>query len=315
MNGVCRLELLRHHNELRLREEQRLRGRWNRGLREWTGCDGALRPGIAEENRTRGRRLRVGHSGSKGRVLLVALAGEEGGVIKHESAASANDSFAIPVGIKRDSDVGRELPPGVIRELPGDARVAVVKGTCGRVRINRAGFIGNEVGLAEHYAAIEVIVRHDIGPVAQTADQGQTRRGVKRVLNIEAGDRPAQCVLLLFALLERARRAECSHQKIEILVADGVTTLGAAAAVLAVECENTVALVGVPDIELVLYPFAAERNLVFALDPGDVVIDGAGIVVEVRNRVRSAADGEFAFGHLQSVGNRLIDIRRRVRQR
>jgi len=46
----------------------------------------------------------------------------------------------------------------------------------------------------------------------------------------------------------------------------------------------------------------------FALYPRHVVVDRRGIVVEVRNRVGSTADGEFAFGHLQSVGDGLIDI-------
>src|ERR1700728_3389706 len=112
------------------------------------------------------------------------------------------------------------------------------------------------------------------------------------VLHVEARNRPAQRVLLLFALLEWRRRSERSHQEIEILIADGVAALGAASAVLAIECEDAVALVRIPDVELVLHPLAAERDLMPALDPRHVVANGGGIVVEMRNRVGPAAYSE-----------------------
>jgi hypothetical protein len=84
--------------------------------------------------------------------------------------------------------------------------------------------------------------------------------------------------------------------------------LGAVAAVLAVECEDAVALVRITDVELVLHPFAAERNLVFTLYPRHIVADRPGVVVEVGNGIGSAADRELAFGHLQSVRDGLVDI-------
>ena len=51
-------------------------------------------------------------------------------------------------------------------------------------------------------------MRHDVRPVAHAANQRQLGRGVIGVLHVEAGNRPAQCVLLLLALLERARRSQ-----------------------------------------------------------------------------------------------------------
>ena len=52
------------------------------------------------------------------------------------------------------------------------------------------------------HAAVEVIRGHDIRSPAQAANQRQPLGGVVGVLHVEAGNRPAQRVLLLLALLE-----------------------------------------------------------------------------------------------------------------
>src|SRR6202012_107083 len=46
----------------------------------------------------------------------------------------------------------------------------------------------------------------------------------------------------------------------------------------------------------------------FAVNHGDVVVEGDGVVIEVRDGVGAAADGELTFGHLQTVGLGLVEI-------
>ena len=251
--------------------------------------------------------MHVGHGRGEGRVLLVALAGEEVGVVEHQRAARANHCLAVADGIERYADVGRELPEEFLVNCRANALVAVVESAGGGVGIDGAGRVGEEVGHVEYNAAIEVVVRRNLRAPAQAADERQAGAGVEGVLNVEAGNRPAQRVLLLLALLEWSRRSQRSHQEVEVLVADGAAALGSAAAVFAVEGEDAVAFVHVADVELVLHPFAAERDLVLAAHPGHVVVDGPGIVVEVGHRVGAAADGELAFGHLQAVGLDLVE--------
>ena len=123
------------------------------------------------------------------------------------------------------------------------------------------------------------------------------------ILEIKAGDRSAQGVLLLLALLEGAERPP---QKVEVLVADRGSSIRPAAAVFAVEGKGAVGLIGVADVEFVLNPLAAEGELMFPVNPGHVVLDGQGIVVEMGDRIGSSADGEFAFGDLQPIGDCLV---------
>ncbi len=126
------------------------------------------------------------------------------------------------------------------------------------------------------------------------------------VLNVEAGDRPAQRVLLLFALLEGVLG---SHEEVEVGVSTGGSSVRSVRAVDAIEGEDAVGLVCVGDIELVLDPLSTEDDLVLAAQHGHVVVEGEGVVVEMGDRVGAAADGEFVGGgQLQAVGLALIEI-------
>ena len=110
--------------------------------------------------------------------------------------------------------------------------------------------------------------------------------------------------MLLFALLEGAHG---SLKKVKALVSYDASTVRSAAAVFAVEGEDAVRFVGIADVELVLNPLPTKGKLVFAVHPGDVIVNGKGVVVEMGNRICSAADIEFAFCHLQSVLHGLIE--------
>lgn len=112
----------------------------------------------------------------------------------------------------------------------------------------------------------------------------------------------SQRILLLLALLEGAQG---SLQEVQGLVTHLASAVRPVAAVCAAEGEDTIALVGIADVELVLHPLSAEDDLVLAAHHGHVVVKGQGIVVEVGDGVGAAADGEFAFGHLQAVGHHL----------
>ena len=126
-----------------------------------------------------------------------------------------------------------------------------------------------------------------------------------RVLDVQAGERAAQGVLLLLALFEGAQGP---HEKVQVLVADGAASVWPASAVCAVECEGTVAFVDVGNIELGLHPLATEDPLVLAADPCDIVVEGERIDVEMRIGVGPAACGPFACGDLEAVCRHLIEV-------
>src|SRR5271170_6975062 len=75
--GVRRVELGRGDNKLRLRKV--LRNRWSRNLRlrKRIGCNLADRPWAGEADGTGRRGLSLTNGGGEGRVILVALGGEE----------------------------------------------------------------------------------------------------------------------------------------------------------------------------------------------------------------------------------------------
>src|SRR6185437_2254109 len=103
------------------------------------------------------------------------------------------------------------------------------------------------------------------------------------VLDIEARNGSPQSILLFLALLERARASQSAHQEIEVLIANRSSALWTAAAVLAIEGEDAIAFVCVPNVQLILYPFSAEHQLVFTMHPGHIVVNRPCIVVEVRH--------------------------------
>ena len=76
---------------------------------------------------------------------------------------------------------------------------------------------------------------------------------------------------------------------------------GPVRAVDATETEDAVGLVCVGDIELVAGVLSTKNELVLAHQQGYVILQGKGVVVELGDGVRSAADGEFAGGR-QSAG-------------
>ena len=49
---------------------------------------------------------RVADCGSEWRILLIALCGEEVGIVVHERAAGANHRLAVPVGSKEKPTLG-----------------------------------------------------------------------------------------------------------------------------------------------------------------------------------------------------------------
>src|SRR5258708_28174155 len=110
---------------------------------------------------------------------------------------------------------------------------------------------------------------------------------------------------MLSGLLERAHRAP---KKIQVLIANDASSVRPAAAVLAVEREDSVGFVRVADVEFVLDPLPTKDELVPTAHPRNFIVQGKGVVVEMSNRVGAAANGDFAFGNLQTVGHGLINI-------
>ena len=145
------------------------------------------------------------------------------------------------------------------------------------------------------------------GAPAQARQQGQLLVGVVGVLNVEAGNRTAQRVLLHLALLEGVL---CSHEEIKVGISDGSSSVGTARAVNATEAEDAIGLVCVGDVELILNPLTTEDDLVLAAEHGDIVTDDQGVVVEMGDRVCAAAYDEFCTsrGQLQAVWLALVDI-------
>ena len=81
-------------------------------------------------------------------------------------------------------------------------------------------------------------------------------------------------------------------QEVQVLVAMVLLHSGPFRCI-AVEGEDAVGFVCIADIELVLHPLPAKDDLVLAVHPGHVVVEGEGVVVEVRDGVGAAADGEL----------------------
>ena len=80
----------------------------------------------------------VADCGSEWRILLIALCGEEVGIVVHERAAGANHRLARSGWIEGEADIGGELPGRVLGELLGNAFIAVVEDAGGRVRDRRS---------------------------------------------------------------------------------------------------------------------------------------------------------------------------------
>src|ERR1700729_2369431 len=93
----------------------------------------------------------------------------------------------------------------------------------------------------------------------------------------------------------------------QVGIADGGASVGAAAGVVATEGEDAVGLVGVADVELVVGQLAAEDDLMATAQQRYVVVEGYGVVVEVRNGVGAAAHGELV-GHreIEAVRHGLV---------
>src|ERR1700728_235350 len=202
LNHVRRMVLGGKDNVLRLREELRGSRSGNLGLREGISRDGAYRPRAAEAYRSGWRDLLLTDGRGIGRVLLIPLSGEEVDLVVTQRCAGAEDRFAQAEGIVGQTEVWSELPRGVLRELFGNTRIAVEGGSCGRIWVNRTNNVVQEIVHVENNSAVEVVRRHEVGRPAHAAGQGQLLGGAKRVLCVDARDRAAERILLLFALLE-----------------------------------------------------------------------------------------------------------------
>src|SRR5271170_1438829 len=162
--GVGRMELGRRDNILRLRKELRGSRSWNLGLRKWIGCHLANRPWAGEADGPRGRGLSLVDGGSEGRVILVALGGEEIHLVITQREAGAQNGLAIADGIERQSQVRRELPRRVLCELPGYTGVTVVQRSRRSIRVDRAALVRQKISQIEDNSTVEDI-------------HGQERRG------------------------------------------------------------------------------------------------------------------------------------------
>src|ERR1035437_1276664 len=116
------------------------------------------------------------------------------------------------------------------------------------------------------------------------------------VLDVHAGNRSAQCILLLLALLEAALR---TPQEVEVRVARGARGAPAYAAsctgrsiraVQAIEGSIAVGLVAVGNVQLIADELPADHELVLAPNQSHVIGEGERVVIEVRDRISAAAD-------------------------
>src|SRR5437588_7967685 len=124
---------------------------------------------------------------------------------------------------------------------------------------------------------MEVVIREELRLPKKACYQRDSVARVERVLGVEAWDRSAQRVLLLFALLKRALR---TRQEVEVSVARGALRIRACAgsggtvgAVETTEGSGSIRLIPVRDVELIANEPAAKHELVLALDPSQVVAD------------------------------------------
>ena len=138
----------------------------------------------------------------EGRVLLHALCGEEVGRVIDHCRAGADDRLAFSIGIKGESDARRELPGRVLREGSWYSLIPIKEGAVRRIGIDGADITGHKIAHPEDGAAIEVVNGNVLRIPANAGIQHKPAGGVIGVLNIKAGNRLTQRVLLGFALAE-----------------------------------------------------------------------------------------------------------------
>ena len=140
--------------------------------------------------------------GREGRILRVAVTGVEVGVVVCVFEATAEDGLSIALGIDGETDVGSELIRAVAGEVTGNSGIAVEERACGCRGEDGADLACLEGSHAEDGAAMEVVVREEVGCPAQAGNHGESPRGVPGVLRIHPGDGAAVGLLLLRALVE-----------------------------------------------------------------------------------------------------------------
>src|SRR5579875_2693349 len=73
------------------------------------------------------------------------------------------------------------------------------------------------------------------------------------------------------------------------------------------ELELAICFVAIGNVELVADELSTHYDGMPPKYPGEIVVEGQGVVVKVRDGVGPSADGEAAVGNLQTIRNVLID--------